>query len=144
MENRKKPKPHPELTGTTEVPATPEIDTSSISFDGSIFELDLVHDTSAFMCDLVLYYTLDQQLYAERQRVIPDSLTSARIEFTLESSDAIPVMLEVYAFDINLTLYLNSSFTIKPQTYYEAVTTVENGYGCFGSVVRKQFDLNGF
>jgi len=42
--------------------------------------------------------------------------------------------LAIYAYDLNLTKYFTASISIKPNTYQPAYSTVQNGYGSFGSL----------
>jgi hypothetical protein len=45
------------------------------------------------------------------------------------------VVLEIYAYDENMAVYstsFNTSFNFN--RYRPSISTVENGYGCFGSV----------
>jgi len=57
----------------------------------------------------------------------------------VEVDAGVPVItgdrLTVYAYDKNLSEYLTAAnLFIKPNTYRPPFTTVQNGYGCFGSL----------
>jgi len=60
--------------------------------------------------------------------IVPQSLSISdkKVRFDLA--------IKIIGYDKNLTEYLNSSPSFLPQAFHETVRTVEDGYGCFGSL----------
>ena len=42
--------------------------------------------------------------------------------------------VKIIAYDYHLSEYITYNVNIKPNTYRDDYSTVENGYGCFGSL----------
>jgi len=120
----------PKLTAETIIPAKPVIiqNTLSVSENKIQFDLQLTTDTYQYNC--YLFFGDD---YLEKQfSNINDG--TATIGFDISGNDEAVTGLVIVGYDRNMAEYLNSSPSFVPQTFHEIVNTVENGYGCFGSL----------
>jgi len=119
----------PTLEAETTVPRKPTIVPGSLVFTSQrvSFDLQLSSDTYQY----ILYLNVGDY-FIEKQ--FPNNRDGAsKIEF--ENLDGLqPTGLTIIGYDQNLTTYLNSSPSFIPQTFHEMVITVENGYGCLGSL----------
>ncbi|MDP8206258.1 MAG: hypothetical protein P9L92_06310 [Candidatus Electryonea clarkiae] len=129
----------PELTGTTVVPSVPVIDSSSVAISSDKCKFTILGCNDAFMYDVVLVTLNSEGLIGLMQRIIATDDQSVEASFDLDPDYGTIQWAEIYAYDENLAFYLNVSMTIKPQSYQETATTVNGGYGCFGSVVQSVF-----
>jgi hypothetical protein len=120
----------PVLTGTTIVPTRPQILTNSLNVNGDelSFGLKLTSDTYEYVC-----YLFTGSEYVQ-QEFLNNGGDSTIITFNLDGLSAAPTALVIVGYDNNLMEYANSTPSFIPQTYHEMVNTVENGYGCFGSL----------
>ncbi|MDO9548201.1 MAG: DUF4249 family protein [Candidatus Marinimicrobia bacterium] len=120
----------PMLTGRTIVPTKPSIIQNSllISETKIRFDLQLTADTYQYNC-----YLFFGDSYLEKQ-ISNNGDGATTIVFNISGDDEAVTGLVIIGYDRNLTEYLNSSPSFIPQTFHEMVNTVENGYGCFGSL----------
>ena len=51
-----------------------------------------------------------------------------------EQSSESTGLLIIYAYDLQLSEYITYNVSIKPNTYRSDYSTVDNGFGCFGSL----------
>ena len=51
-----------------------------------------------------------------------------------EQSSESAGLLIIYAYDLQLSEYMTYNVSIKPNTYRSDYSTVDNGFGCFGSL----------
>ena len=65
------------------------------------------------------------------------------VEFSLKGIPKGECILQIYAFDNNLSEYFTANLSSKPNIYQKEFSTVENGYGCFGAlnVFEMEIDL---
>ena len=80
-----------------------------------------------------IFIIAGQGFYLERIRR-PES---GNIEVSIElENDLEPdqIFLMMYGYDARLSEYMTYNVSIKPNTYHTHYSTVENGYGCFGSL----------
>jgi len=119
----------PVLSASTVTPALPVVDTTSLEISPRrvSFTIMTTPDTGLYE----VYLICETTEYSQQR--INHSEQSQEFLFPLPHGEK-PAKLEVYAYDSHLAEYLTAAITIKPQTYRETVTTVEGGYGCFGSV----------
>jgi len=120
----------PTLTGVTAVPTRPQVAENSLILNDEElrFTLRLTADTDQYIC-----YLLAADNYVQKQ-ILNHGGATATITFSLTELGAAPVGLMIVGYDSNLMVYSNSTPSFIPQTYHEIVSTVENGYGCFGSL----------
>jgi hypothetical protein len=119
----------PTLQAETTVPRKPVIVHESLDITSQqlSFDLQLSSDTYQYNVYLNLgNYSIEKQFSNNRDGTV-------KIEFEFPSGQQ-PAGLTIIGYDQNLTTYLNSSPSFIPQTFHEMVITVENGYGCFGSL----------
>ncbi len=76
-----------------------------------------------------VYLIIGQKAYTDRiQR--PEA---GDIVVTITSSESAGLLI-IYAYDLQLSEYITYNVSIKPNTYRSAYSTVDNGFGCFGSL----------
>jgi len=120
----------PVLTGATSVPIQPQIVDNSLRREGNElrFDLHLNADTYQYLC-----YLISDANYLEQQFLNKGGIQTS-VVFDLRQLASSPTAIVIIAYDYNLTQYSNSTPSFIPQTYHEMINTVENGYGCFGSL----------
>ena len=127
----------PLLTANTRIPQKPEAVTGSISVEQDRVTFQLQHDPGAFEYKLYLLFP-DKVL---EKVVKPMNEEFIEIEWGFSSSNGSPVFLMLSALDENLTRYGNSPISFIPNTYHADGSTVDGGYGCFGSVAITIYEL---
>ncbi len=125
----------PELTATTQVPNYPTIDEYIHTPQQSV-SVTILSSPSIDLYDVYLISDIDEI----QVRIVNES-ENISISFDLSELSGDPSTIEIYGYEKNLSEYLQSSITIKPQSYHETVTTVSNGYGCFGAVSKTTIHL---
>ena len=80
----------------------------------------------------LIFLEINQKEYAGRFVRPETGNINATIQF--ERKNASEAILTIYAYDQKLSEYVTYNIIIKPQTYQSTYSTVENGYGCFGSL----------
>ena len=119
----------PVLTAATSIEEDITVDQSSITIDNNHVSISFAGLPFLGLYDIYLVSENDRI----HQRVSGDS-NVVELSFDLDGLNGSPQTIEIYGYDSNLSEYLQSLITFKPQAYHETVTTVENGYGCFGAV----------
>ncbi|MBU4446473.1 DUF4249 domain-containing protein [bacterium] len=120
----------PVLKGETTVPVKPALVPQSLSVTDKTVQFELLLTSDTYQYNIYLFfdgYYLEKQLSNES-----DGARFIRFDFSNRTEQ--PTGLVIIGYDRNLSVYLNSSPSFIPQTYHETVRTVENGYGCFGSL----------
>ena len=120
----------PVLTARTTMPAIPEIIEDSIEIKNGKLSFTLKRDSLAGLYD-IYFWVGQKQFY---KRVVRPETGDININVEFTKSSANQGFLVIYAYDLNIAKYLTSTFSIKPNTYQPSYSTVENGYGCFGSL----------
>jgi hypothetical protein len=121
----------PVLTAETVFPNQPVIVNDSVSVANNKVQFSLNADTTAFLYDVYLFIGTDQTY----QRVLRAKTGSTTIELNADIPVVAGAKLLIYAYDKNLSEYLTAAnLFYKPNTYRPPFSTVENGYGCFGSM----------
>jgi hypothetical protein len=121
---------YPDLTSTTRVPTIPVIEDNSLKIDNQKLSFIIQPDSQVGLYDV--YLTIGEKVYQKRVR----RSESGNIVVDIELSEA-PTgtgFLIIYGYDVNLSEYITYNINIKPNTYRYPYTTVDNGYGCFGSL----------
>jgi hypothetical protein len=121
---------YPELTSRTTVPLTPVIKENSIRFEKDKLTFSIIQDSLAALYDI--YYFNGTKVYS--QRIRPPGVGDIFIEMDIEKGVTTVDYLVIYAYDLKLSEYLTYNVGIKPNTYRSNYSTVDNGYGCFGSM----------
>ena len=91
---------------------------------------DILRDELVQVYDIYLYYGSQE---IEERYVRPD-IGNTHVELTFAKNSSATGKLRIYAYDLNLSEYITYNVIIKPQTYQDIYSTVENGFGCFGSL----------
>lgn len=126
----------PKLTATTSIEKGITIEPSFITISNNHISIIFAGSPTLDLYDVYLVSETDKI----HQRIPGDS-SAVELSFDLDDVNGTPQTVEIYGYESNLTKYLQSSITIKPQAYHETVTTVENGYGCFGAVQVLKIEL---
>ena len=87
--------------------------------------------------NLVYPHSLENILFFLHRNVIyyfPIEIDNSVELYGLENDSASEGKLIIYAYDIKLSEYITYNIIIKPQTYQSNYSTVNNGFGCFGSM----------
>ena len=121
----------PVLTAETIIPNQPVIDNNSIYTANNKVQFSIIADTTAFLYDIYLFVGSNQYY----QRVLRAKTGNTSIEIDTNISIATNNKLLIYAYDKNLSEYFTApNLFIKPNTYRPPFSTVQDGYGCFGSL----------
>jgi len=120
----------PTLASQTTVPAMPAIIEDSVQSNGNQYSFSILRDTLVSLYDI--YFSDGVSTHYQRHR-IPEF---GNMHVVFETGDY-PVStgnLLIYAYDLNLSEYLAYNVNIKPNTFRTDYSTVEDGFGCFGSL----------
>jgi len=120
----------PSLTATASMPHLPEVDSSSVNISATAVSFSMRTTNDASMYDVYLLCENGQLVkrFSNEQAVVKE------LQFTLNNSDGRPLFIQIFGYDRNLAKLSNYTSSILPQSFLETVSTVENGYGCFGAV----------
>jgi len=121
---------YPELTAETTVPYVPEIGNNSVSTAGSKLKFTIARDALAALYDV--YFLIGERKYTTR--IFRPEEGDIDVELNYVQGTESEGQLIIYAYDLNLSEYLSTTIVIKPNTYQPYYSTVENGYGSFGSL----------
>ena len=128
-----------EVTSLTIIPNMPVVDKSIIEIsDGSIkFSID--YDASAFMYDV---YYIDENSFITK-RIVPEYANDIEVLLDIEYNESSAMnLLYVIAYDQKYEQYVTTSnIFFKPNAFRPRFTTVDGGYGCFGSLTSLEIDL---
>jgi len=127
----------PVLTGETTIPHLPWILNSSWEREVGLMQFAIDHDPTAFEYKLYLYFGTSML----EKIVKPVNGDSTLVRWNYPASLGEPTLLMVTALDENLTRYGNSPISFIPNTYHADASTVEGGYGCFGSVAVSLYEF---
>lgn len=121
---------YPTLTGSTAVPTKPQMVSGSLARTDDHVEFELSADPSAYEYKLYLIFADDVL-----EKVIkPAGQDAYPVSWDISKHSGTPLFLMLCALDENLTRYGNAPFSFMPNTYHPDVSTVDGGYGCFGSL----------
>ena len=121
----------PVLTAETVIPNQPVIDNDTIYLANNKAHFSIISDTTAFLYDIYLFIGNNQT----SQRVLRAKTGNTPVDIDATIPAGTPAKLTIYAYDKNLSEYLTAAnLFIKPNTYRPPFSTVQNGYGCFGSL----------
>ena len=126
------------VTSSTIIPNMPTVDKNTISIGENNLSFKIKHDTSAYMYDI---YYIDEYSHAFK-RIVPDN-TNIEINLNIDYHESSSInRLYVIAYDKNYEKYVSTSNTFfKPNAFRPRFTTVNGGYGCFGSLTSLSIDL---
>lgn len=121
---------YPDLTSTTRVPMIPVIEDNSLKIEHQILSFMIQPDSLVGLYDV--YLTIGEKVYQERVRRSESG--NIVVEIELSKAPTGTGFLTIYGYDVNLSEYITYNVNIKPNTYRYPYTTVDNCYGCFGSL----------
>ena len=121
---------YPTLVAETTVPDPPKIILDSFRSSDNTVHFEVQRDEKSGLVEAVL---LGENYYQSERFVRPESGNTS-ITLTVKRENGSPSVLFLYAYDLNLAEYLSANLSIKPNIYQSDFSTVENGYGCFGSL----------
>lgn len=128
---------YPTLTGSTQIPHQPQLVSDPVSVVAGNISFQIQHNTTAYEYKL---YLLFSEIALEKV-VKPSTEAIIDVDWSFDGDLGSPFVLMLTALDENLTRYGNSPISFLPNTYHQDGTTVEGGYGCFGSVAIKMYPL---
>lgn len=128
-----------EVTSQTIIPNTPVVNTNTIEINDGSLALTIDYDASAYMYD-VYYY--DGYSF-ESKRIVPGNGNDIEVQLDIEYNEESAIsLLYVIAYDQKYERYISTSnIFFKPNAYRPRFTTVDGGYGCFGSLCSLEIDL---
>ena len=129
----------PVLMAETIIPNIPVIFENSINVNGNKVQFFIASDSTAYLYDVYLF----DESYQTVQRVLRTKNSNTSIEIDAAVPVSSNARLVIYTYDKNLAEYFTApNLFIKPNTYRPPFTTVQGGYGCFGSLNLLAIDLN--
>ncbi len=120
----------PDLFASTKVPHVSEIDSGSVVITDGGVNFNLRTTSDAGMYDVYLMCENGQLV----NRFANNGAIVQELQFKLSNNLGAPLVIQVFGYDENLTTILNATSSIIPQSFLETISTVEGGYGSFGSV----------
>lgn len=128
----------PVLVAQTIVPEKASLITSSIYNSYQKLAFELQKDSSIYMVDV---YVFSNHELINYQRVSASQTENTRINFG--ATDNLADSIVVFSYDYNFAkYYLTSNISLNFNKYRESFSTVQNGFGVFGSMNKNSFILN--
>ncbi len=132
----------PTLTASTSVPQLPQIVPGSLALGEDQLSLTLLltpdtHQYTVYLFSATSDPDNSPQLLVEGARQGTEALT-----LSWNETFGDPLFIVITALDEHLVRYGNSSISFIPNTFHEDGSTVEGGFGCFGSVSVSYIELN--
>lgn len=125
----------PVLYAKTIIPNKPMSSNSTFNYSNNSIELELLPDTSYFMLDVFVY--ANSEIIAYQRIPTVDDYNS---NISISSIYSLPDSVVVYCYDYNLAVYyLTSNTSLNFNKYRKSFSTVENGFGVFGSINKNTF-----
>lgn len=121
---------YPELVSETTTPAVPALIEGTIEYTQGHVSFSILRDSLAALYEI--YFILDEQSIVQRVRR-PES-GDVDVVFEIEDSQEREALVIIYVYDLKLSEYMTYNVNFKFNTYRSDYSTVENGYGCFGSL----------
>ena len=117
------------VTGYTTVPEKPEL-IDGVKTDDRQLKFEIKRRENAILYE---FYLMKARDFHYDKKLRPDS-GNVKVNISLPEGFTKPFELKIYAYDTHLSEYNTYSLYYKPNTYQPPYSTVENGYGCFGSM----------
>ena len=128
------------LSAKTTIPTKPSINESSIDIQNTSCTFNLATSDDTYQYDIYLFFEEDEYEFKQSYHINENGVIT--IEFNYPVSFGTPKIIEIVGYDENLQKYLNASSGIIPQTYQESISTVEDGYGCFGALSFMKLEID--
>lgn len=127
-----------DAVGETIIPFRPQINTSSLEIDANSISFSLLPDS---LCGMIEIYQIRHNAYIALTRFIPYSDKETNVELKLPF-DVNGSKLLIYSYDHNMAAYIgNSNISLNFNKYRTSISTLESGYGVFGSMNFTEFEL---
>jgi hypothetical protein len=120
----------PNLRGFARVPQVPMIDVNSLRISSGQLSLTIKRDSQVALYDI--YFLVEEKEY--QIRIHRPETGDVQVVLELDQAPTGNGELLVYGYDLSLSEYISYNISIKPNTYRAPYSTIENGYGCFGSL----------
>ena len=127
----------PLLTAETTLPQKAQLVGNSLAVGPDRVDFTLLQDASIYEYKLYLIFAEN----ALEKVIRPTDSGSTDVHWNYDPGLGSPLLLMIAALDENLTRYGNSPISFIPNTYHPDGSTVDGGYGCFGSVSIATFPL---
>jgi len=121
---------YPELTSRTTVPPIPNIVENSLNISSNQLSFTISRDSLVALYDI--YFQIGGREYSKR--ILRPEVGDIQVNLNYNRSSEQEGTLLIYAYDRKLSEYIITTIIIKPNTYQASYSTVENGYGSFGSL----------
>ena len=119
-----------ELTSTTTIPDIPVIVDDNVIVKSEVISFEILRDSLASIYDI--FFIIDKKEITGR--FVQPETGNTIINLPFNKGNALEGKLRIFNYDLKLSEYVTYNIVIKPQTYQSTYSTVENGYGCFGSL----------
>ena len=127
----------PILTATTVVPNAPVLLMHTLMVSDNSLSFEIQADTTIFMLDVYVYKAGGLAAY---QRLPGEQGSNTVVMFSSLQSGADSI--DIYSYDENMaTYYMTANTSLNFNKYRESFSTVENGYGVFGSLNHGRYFL---
>lgn len=120
----------PILTGNTIIPPVPQIYNDLIIINDDEVQFDIITNIYTGLYE-ILIITENETIST---KIVNEGSEMIHFSSRFNSLNQTTVKITVIAYDTNLSEYLQFNLSINPNTYQPSYTTVNNGYGCFGSL----------
>jgi hypothetical protein len=128
---------YPVLKATTIIPQKAEMVENSLQAEDNYLAFEIKNDTSIFMLDVYCYS--GDTLYGYN-RFAAETQSNTLIELSVNGNKIKSIV--VFSYDYNMAkYYLTSNTSLNFNKYRNSYSTVENGYGVFGSVNKNYFTI---
>ncbi|MEJ2628240.1 MAG: hypothetical protein P8078_06765 [bacterium] len=128
----------PELKGRTAVPSEPEIISESVHCSNNNLFFTIKSDSLASL--YYIYLKINGNDFFKQ--IVKKGNENIDMVFHLHDvCNVHTARVTIIAYDNNMSEYISYNVNIKPNTYREDYSTVENGYGCFGSLNITEQDI---
>ncbi len=120
----------PVLTATTLLPNPPVLLLNTLAESGRSLSFEIQVDTTIYMLDIYVYAG---GLLAGYKRLPGEQDANTSVLFA--DLPGMADSVDIYSYDENMALYcMTSNTSLNFNKYRESYSTVENGYGVFGSL----------
>jgi hypothetical protein len=128
-----------EVTSQTIIPNMPVVSENAIEINDGSIKFSIDYDASALMYDV---YFIDEYSYITK-RIVPEYGNNIEVQLDIEYDESSAInLLYVIAYDQKYEQYVTTSnIFFKPNAFRPRFTTVDGGYGCFGSLTSLEIDL---
>ncbi len=128
----------PDAVGETTFPPPPAIVPNTIRINGREVSFSVAPDTLIEMLDI---YLVAEGFGILLSRIITDDASAADIELVLPV-DPVNASLKIFGYDPSLAIYNgNANTSLNFNKYRTAISTLESGFGVFGSLNYTVIDL---